>query len=221
MAGAGHRKQVKRIALAASVAFTCLASVAHAAPVTYRLEPKHSKLVVHLLKAGAGSRFAHDHVVEARQVSGEVVVDAATPGASRISVTVPTRALRADDPKLRRRYGMKTVLSAKDRRKVEENMRSSGQLHTARYPSITFASRRVVALGKDRYRVYGTLTIRGVSRPVTTTVRASVAGGTFKGSCQLRVRQSAFGYKPYSAMLGLVSVRDAITINIYLQGQKR
>ena len=198
-----------------------LAGVAHAAPVTYRLEPKRSSLVAHLLKAGAGSRFAPDHVVEARQVSGVVVVDAASPGRSRISVTVPTRSLRADDPKLRRKYGMKTVLSAKDRRKVEENMRSSGQLHTARYPSITFVSRRVVALVRGGYRVYGTLTIRGVSRPVTTTVRASVTGNTFKGSCQLRVRQSAFGYKPYSAMLGLVSVRDVITINIHLRGLKR
>ncbi len=200
----------------------CLGSVAHAAPVTYHLQPKRSKLVAHLLKAGAGSRFAHDHVVEARQVSGVVVVDPASSGASRISVTVPTRSLRADDPKLRRRYGMKTVLAPKDRRKVEQNMRSPAQLHTARYPSITFASKKVVPLkGKDRYRVHGTLTIRGVSRSVTTTVRASVSGGTFKGSCQLRVRQSAFGYKPYSAMLGLVSVRDLITINIYLHGRTR
>ena len=199
----------------------CVTSAAGAAPVTYDLQPKRSKLVAHLLKAGAGSRFAHDHVVQASQVSGSVVVDAASPDRSRISVTVPTRTLRADDPRLRRQYGLKTMLSPKDRRKVEQNMRSREQLYTARHAQIIFRSSRLVPLAKGRYRVFGILTIRGVSRPVVATVKASVSGSTFKGSCQLRVRQSHFGYKPYSAMMGLVSVRDVITINIYLQGRKR
>lgn len=205
----------------ATLLFLCVAGTAGAAPVTYTLQPKRSKLVAHLLKAGAGSRFAHDHVVEARKVSGTVVVDAAAPGRSRISVTVPTRSLRADEPRLRRQYGMKSTLSPKDRQKVEQNMRSRGQLYTARHGSITFVSKKVEGLSRGRYRVFGTLTIRGVSRSVAATVSASVSGATFKGSCQLRVRQSHFGYKPYSAMMGLVSVRDLITINIYLQGRQR
>ena len=198
-----------------------LAGAARAAPKTYDLQPKRSTLVAHLLKAGAGSRFAHDHVVQARELSGVVVVDRKHPGSSRISVTVKTASLRADEPALRRSYGLKSKLSEADRRKVEQNMRSRGQLHTARYPQITFVSDRLVPLRDGRFRVYGKLTIRGVSRSVVTTVKASVSGAIFKGSCQLVIRQSSFGYKPYSAMLGLVSVRDVATINIYLQGKQR
>ena len=199
----------------------CLCGAAAAGPVTYELQPKSSRLVAHLLKAGAASGLAHDHVVQATQVTGTVVVDDASAGRSRVSVTVNTRSLRADEPRLRKQYGLRGVLSPKDRRKVEQNMRSKEQLHTARYPQITFTSSRVEPLSKGRYRVFGKLTIRGVSRPVATTVFASVKGAVFKGSCQLRVRQSRFGYKPYSAMMGLVSVRDLITINIFLQGKKR
>jgi len=194
---------------------------AGAVPRTYDLQRQRSTLVAHLLKGGAGSRFAHDHVVQARELSGVVVVDRAVPSRARISVTVKTRGLRADDPALRRAYGLKGKLSEADRRKVEQNMRSRSQLNTARYPQMTFVSRRVVPLAGGRFRVYGALTIRGVTRPAVTTVLASVSGATFKGSCQLRIRQSRFGYEPYSAMLGLVSVRDVVTINIYLQGKLR
>lgn len=195
------------------------ATEALAEPATYTLVPGKSHLVAQLFKAGAGSRFAHDHVVQARAVSGQVRVDPLKPGRSSIQVRVKTASLQADDPALRRKYGLKGALSPADRRKVEANMRSADQLNTARHRWITFTSSRVVPRGPGRFQVTGKLTIRGVGRVVTLDVRAAVSGQTFRGTGKLLIRQSAFGYKPYSAMLGLVKVRDVVTLRIQLHGQ--
>jgi polyisoprenoid-binding protein YceI len=193
---------------------------AQAAPQRFRLLAGKSSLVAHLLKAGAGSRFAHDHVVRARELSGQVLVDPDDPARSRIQVTVQARSLVADEPALRKRYGMKQGPDASDREKIEKTLRSAGQLDVARHPTIRFVSTAVTPAGKGRYRVRGKLTLRGVSRPVTLVVKARVAGSTFKGSGRLRIRQSAFGYKPYKAMLGLVKVQDLATLNLYLEGKR-
>lgn len=195
-----------------------LGATAGAEPRTFRLDNKKSQLVVHLLKDGLGARLAHDHVIRARSISGEATVDPESPAASSIRVTVDARTLAADEPWLRKKYGMKEMLDAGDRGEVEKNMKAKGQLYTDRYPQIRFVSKALEPRGEGRYAVRGTLTIRGVSRPVSLTVKARVVGERFKASGQLRFKQSDFGYKPYSAAGGLVKVKDRATLNIYLEG---
>jgi polyisoprenoid-binding protein YceI len=193
---------------------------ASAEPVSYRLVADKSSLVAHLLKAGAGARFAHDHVVRARELSGRVQVDPGHPERSQIQITVNARSLVADEPSLRKRYGMKKMLKPSERQEVQKNLSSAGQLDVARHPTIRFVSTRIIPEGQGRFRVQGKLTLRGVLRPVTLRVKARVDGKTFKGSGRLRIRQSDFGYKPYSAMLGLVKVQDSVTLNIYLEARR-
>jgi polyisoprenoid-binding protein YceI len=48
----------------------------------------------------------------------------------------------------------------------DEHLRSSDFFDAANHPLITFASRRIIALG-DRYDIPGTLTIKGVSQDVS------------------------------------------------------
>jgi len=52
-----------------------------------------------------------------------------------------------------------------------EHMLSPTWLNAARNPTITFTSRTVKHLSGDNYRVIGTLTLNGKTRPVTTNVR--------------------------------------------------
>ena len=194
--------------------------VALAGSTTYELVPAKTKLVAHLLKAGIGSSLAHDHVIQAGKLEGTITLDPERPAATRIAITVHTRHLRVDRPALRKAYGMEP-LDRSDMAEVRKNMRAIGQLYVAQYPTIRFVSRRVSALGKHRYRVRGTFTVRGVSRKVTLEVEARLHGERLKGSGTLKFKQSWFGYKPYSAALGAIKVRDRVTLNIYLEAVPR
>jgi polyisoprenoid-binding protein YceI len=185
----------------------------------YRVLPKKSKLVGRLFRAGVAARLAHDHVILARGVRGTVELDPKHPERARVEVTLETRELDPDPPELRKRYGMKP-LDAKDVAKIRRNMQTISQLFVARYPSIAFQSSSVKTLGHDRFRIEGTLSIRGVKRRVTLEVKARLKGGTLKASGQLRFKQSSFGYTPYSAALGLIKVKDAALVDIYVEARR-
>ncbi len=53
----------------------------------------------------------------------------------------------------------------------DEHLQSADFFDVAQYPTITFKSSRVEAVGLDHAWVYGDLTIRGVTRPVLLDVR--------------------------------------------------
>ena len=213
-----HMTYVSRGAAALAL-LAALAAPARGEPRTYQVQPNKSRLVVHLLKEGIGAALAHEHVVRATAMRGAIRLDPAQPGRSSIQITVDARKLEVDEPGLRRRYGLDPI-SAADREKVRRHMHGADQLYTRRFPRIAFSSSRVTPLGGDRYRVRGTLTIRGKSRSVQLDVRSHLQGDRFKGSGQLKLKQSRFGYKPYSAGLGAVRVKDRAILNIYLEARR-
>lgn len=199
------------------------ASRVEAAPATYALDGARSNFVAHLLKGGLAKGFAHDHVLRAKQVRGSVTLtDDARLETATLSITVDTRAFDVDPPALRKAYGMKEALSDKDRLKVKKNLEDKDQLWVARYPELRFVSTGLRALGGDRYAVSGKLTIRGVTRAVKLTVTAKLkeGGKTLEGKGQLRFKQSDYGYKPYSAGLGFVKVKDPVTLDLYLVARR-
>ena len=51
-----------------------------------------------------------------------------------------------------------------------DHMKSEGWLDAAKYPSITFTTSSAKNMGGDKYKVNGTLTLHGVTKPVTAVV---------------------------------------------------
>jgi polyisoprenoid-binding protein YceI len=65
------------------------------------------------------------------------------------------------------------------------------------FPQITFQSQKVTRVGPDRYRIDGSLTIRGITRPVTVPSRmlTNAAGAArFNGEFDLDRRDFGLGY---------------------------
>ncbi len=54
---------------------------------------------------------------------------------------------------------------------LDDTLRSSSFLDVRRYPSANFVSTKVVMTGKQTAKVFGILTLRGVSRPVMLNVK--------------------------------------------------
>jgi polyisoprenoid-binding protein YceI len=206
-------------ATAASIAATtalALLGPGTAASATFRIDPERTRLAVRTHRDGIGSGLAHDHVVEATEVTGRVEYDADRPDASSVTVEARTASLRVDEPAARRRLGVEGDLSENQRADVSQAMRAADQLDVARHPTIRFASTRVVPEGDGRLRVTGTLTLRGVTREVTFPATVALEGGALRGRATLTFLQSSFGYRPYSALLGAIRNKDEVSLHVDL-----
>jgi polyisoprenoid-binding protein YceI len=205
------------IAVRASVlAVLVLLGPGVAASATFRIDAERTRLAVRTHRDGIGSGLAHDHVVEATDVTGQVEYDPGRPEASSITVEARSASLSVDDPAARRRLGVEGDLSESQRADVAKAMRGPDQLDVARHPTIRFTSTRAVPEGDGRLRVTGALTLRGVTREVSFPATVAVEGGALRGRATLTFLQSSFGYRPYSALLGAIRNKDEVSLHVDL-----
>ncbi|HEX7708525.1 MAG TPA: YceI family protein [Thermoanaerobaculia bacterium] len=143
---------MRKFLLAITTGFFALATgffaVTGAAPTTYRVEPVNATVAFSITKWGL--------LVEEgafRDFTGNVTYDAKNPERSQASFSVRTASIDTKNS---------------DR---DDTLRSDDFLHAARHPQLTFKSTRVVPLSSDTARVTGDLTIRGVTRSITISVR--------------------------------------------------
>lgn len=133
--------------LSATIALACaVAAPAMAAPETYSLDGSHSF-----------PRFSYSHFGYSTQLSrfdkttGKVVFDKAAKTGS-VDIVIDTRSVNTGFPVF------------------NEHIQGEDFLDTAKFPTATFKSTRVVFDGDKPATVEGNLTIKGVTKPVTLTV---------------------------------------------------
>lgn len=88
-----------------------------------------------------------------KNVRGALVFDPDNPRGSSVEATIDARGVWSGEP---------------DR---DAHLRSADFLDVENYPEITFKGNQVEITGDHDYKVTGDLTIRGVTRPVTLSVR--------------------------------------------------
>jgi polyisoprenoid-binding protein YceI len=103
-----------------------------------------------------------------------------------------------------------TPLSGPEKILVRSNALRS--LDAKRYPRITFEANGVDKTDRG-YRLTGTLTIRARSREQVVDVRTDDQGTNWWLSCETAIRQSDFGIKPYSQLLGALKVADDVVVS--------
>ena len=137
--------------IAAALALSALAGTAHAQAVTYTLDPTHSF-----------SRFSYNHLGLSNQSSrfdsttGTVTFDAAAKTGS-VDVVIDMKSVNTGS----------TVFNG--------HIQGEDFLDTAKFPTATFKSTKVVFAGDKPATVEGNLTIKGVTKPVTLKVSNFVA----------------------------------------------
>jgi polyisoprenoid-binding protein YceI len=95
--------------------------------------------------------------------SGKIDIDEANPADSAVDVTIDATSISTGDE---RRDG---------------HLASPDFLDVAQYPTVSYKSSRVERIDDDSARVYGDLTIKGVSRPVTLEVTREGETKNMKG----------------------------------------
>lgn len=169
------------------------------------------RIVVHVFKKGVFSALAHDHHFEVTQWRAAADVPDGKPASASVEV-----ALSADSL-----HDRQERLSEKDRRKVDAQAAGPDVLDAQHHPRIEFRSERFdsdKAAGSEHVRgtLHGTLTIRGQSVPAAVAVDADRGGGAWRVRGKARVKQTAFGIKPFSGFAGTVGVKDELEIELAL-----
>jgi polyisoprenoid-binding protein YceI len=111
-----------------------------------------------------------------------------------------------------------TPLSGPEKILVRRNALRS--LDAKRHTRITFEANAIDETG-DGYRLTGTLTILATSREQAVVVRTDDQGTNWWLSSETTVRQSDFGIKPYSQMLGALKVADDVVVSFTAKRDKQ
>lgn len=84
------------------------------------------------------------------------------------------------------------------------------------FPKATFTAKSFKALGGNRYQAVGTLTIRGVTKPLTLPFTLVITGGVAKMNASVGLNRLAFGvgqgeWKTTEVVPGTVTVNISLT----------
>ena len=135
----------------------------------WQIDPAHSAAhfsVRHLMISNVRGEFTN--------ISGSALIDPANLSNSSVEVTIQAASLSTREPQR------------------DEHLRSADFFDVAKYPALTFRSKRIESQGAEYFKLVGDLTIHGVTKEVTLdiegptpaikdpwgNVRAGVTGST-------------------------------------------
>jgi polyisoprenoid-binding protein YceI len=185
--------------LAAAIAFAASAASAFAAPETFNLDSTHSF-----------PRFSYSHLGYSIQMSrfdkatGTVTLDKVAKTAT-VDIVIDTKSVST---------GSTTF---------NEHIQGEDFLDTAKYPTATFKSTKVIFEGDKPAKIEGNLTLKGITKPVTLTVTSFHAmphpmmkKDAIGANATTKVKRTDFNMGKNAPYVG-----DEVTIDIALEAIKQ
>lgn len=171
-------------------------------PVRYVVDPQASRFTVRAFASGPLSAVGHSPTFAVRDFHGEVGFDPDQPAAASLQLTIRAASLALTDS-----------VSDKDRREIERT--TQGQvLESARFPEIKYdcPASRLTVEGPTQLTLAGDLTLHGVTRAQTVSVRLYLTGQALRGQGEATVRQTEFGIRPVTVAGGMLKVKDELKL---------
>jgi polyisoprenoid-binding protein YceI len=169
------------------------AVTAQAAPVTYKMDPGHTNVLFSWNHFGFSNPTANLGLGE-----GTIVFDDKDPSKSSVDVTLPLAGLDTHMPAL------------------DEHLKKPDFFDADKYPTVTFKSTNVQAVGGNKFKVTGNLTVHGVTKPVVLDATLNKSGEhpmmkvqTVGFDATATLKRSDFGVGAY-----VPNVSDDIQIHI-------
>jgi polyisoprenoid-binding protein YceI len=138
-------------------------------------------------------------------VTANGYIDPDHPEASTVDVTIQAASIHTHNPQR------------------DNDLRSSNFLEIDKYPTITFKSTKIEAVGQDRYTLTGDLTIKGTTRPVTLTVTKygefndPMMGHRIAYSAEGKINRKDFGMTFNMILDGRWLVSDEV--QVFIEGE--
>ncbi len=183
-----------------------LALPAFAFATTWTIDPDHSNVgfkVRHLMVSNVKGSF--------EKHTGTVEIDDKDITKSKVEVSIDTNSINTNV------------------KKRDEHLRSADFFDVAKFPTMTFVSKKVVKDGKDNLKVTGDLTLHGVTKQVVLDVEGPTKeskdpwGNIRRGAtATTKINRKDFGLVWNAALeTGGVAVGEEITITLEIEMIKK
>jgi polyisoprenoid-binding protein YceI len=187
-------QSIRSLALATLV--VALGSATLAAD-TFTVDPVHSS--VSFMTSHAGISYIHGRF---NDYSGTFVIDSADPSKSSFSLTVKIDSVDTNN------------------QKRDEHLRAPDYFNAKQFPTMTFQSSQVKPVS-DGYEVAGDLTLHGITKPLTLTLKGGKMAEFPKGKQRIGfttepvIKRSEFDVKA-----GIPAIGDEVFVNIAVEAVK-
>jgi polyisoprenoid-binding protein YceI len=178
---------------------------ATAATETYTLDPTHTNPNFSVQHLGMSTVWGHFE-----RATGKVVLDRAAKTGS-VEVKIPTTTISTGDAK-----------RTDGQRSRDDHLRSSDFFNVAEFPDMTFKSTKLHFAGDKIQSVDGTLTLLGVSKPITLSASSFNCGANpmskkdmCGGDLVASIKRSDFGMK-----YAVPAISDEVKLFIAVEGYK-
>lgn len=185
-------------------------------PLTTNLDPALSTISLYVYRGGRLAHLGHNHVITVSNPRGTLKLH---PNLQKcgLHLTIPVTELQVDNPQARVRAGaaFSGEVSAKDIKSTRRNMLSPKVLDAENHPFIEIST---LGLSGSPPLVQAELelTIRGVTRIITTQVQLGMDKDQLQASGVIELSQKSFGIEPIRILGGAITVMDRIDVHFRL-----
>ena len=180
-----------------------------AEPALYRISAEETEVVIRVFRAGALSRFGHNHVISTNEIEGTITLEADGTNPSFI-LRIPVDALEVDNADLRRQAGddFESVPSAADIAGTRDNMLGRRVLDAAEYPTLTV---RGTTDGTENANVVFEVKQNAAERAVP--IEAQITDQSIRVSGALELSHEELGLRPFRALAGALRVAEIMEVS--------
>jgi polyisoprenoid-binding protein YceI len=176
----------------------------------WTLNASDGELVVRTGVTGRAARMGHRLTIAMNSWRAEVSWTGSAPAAVELTVEVESLEVLRGEGGLKPLSGPEKVLARSNALK---------SLDAERFPQIRFTA-DTIEQTSDGYRLTGSLDLHGKTKKRVVDLRVEDAGDSWRLSCEADVRQSEFGVKPYSLLMGSMKVADDVTVSCTVRHAK-
>ena len=179
----------------------------------YRLDDSQSSFMVRAFSGGLLWFKGHDHLIRARDFSGEAELTPGTINPASLHLTVRAASLEET----------RDVFTPQQKQIINKELRDI-VLEPDKYPEIVFKSTNVSgkATGANQYelKIVGDLTLHGVTRQITIPTMVTINGNDMRAQGEFNIERSDFSVKATSALHGTIRVRDKLKFTFDIVGHQ-
>ena len=188
--------------------------------VRYEILPDLSDIRFLVFRAGPLARFGHNHVVQAKNIRGEIYL-APDIHQSSFSIEIPVKDFQVDAEDARLDEG-DVFLTQPDEEAIAgtaKNMLGEKVLDAARYPKIEIRSLALTgpAWGMD---IATRIKVHGVERKIVVPSAVENSNDKLVVTAFFSINQTDFGITPMSVLGGGLQVQDAIKVRMRIVAGK-
>jgi len=188
----------------------------------YVVDPAQSDFHWLVYKAGAFSRFGHNHTIAVGDLSGNVLVNRDDLAKSQFDLQFGVGQLVVDDPALRSTLGedFSSVPKPDDIAGTRKNMLSERVLDGEKYPQIRVTGIGPIADDGNTQRLAVKIEMLGrtIEREVPTAV--TIDGDQLRATGEFELNHADLGMQPFSVMAGALQVGEKLSFTYDIRAQR-